>query len=63
MFLACFKDIATGEFKRYEISKFKSDIKGLYRFLEQRDITLIGYNNINFDYPVLHNTILKRKRR
>tara|TARA_R110000851_G_scaffold150897_2_gene291911 strand:- start:61147 stop:61338 length:192 start_codon:yes stop_codon:yes gene_type:complete len=63
MFLACFKNIETGEFKRYEISKFKSDIKKLYAFLEQKELTLIGYNNINFDYPVLHNTILKRKRR
>jgi|TARA_R110000796_G_scaffold236214_1_gene355522 predicted PolB exonuclease-like 3'-5' exonuclease len=63
MFLACFKNIETGEFKRYEISKFKSDIKKLYAFLEQKELTLIGYNSINFDYPVLHNTILKRKRR
>lgn len=58
-FLASFKCILTNNFYEYEISDRKSDIKELREFLYQKDLKLIGFNNINFDYPVLHNSILK----
>jgi len=62
-FLATFKNVDTGEFYRFEISDRKSDILLLYEFLNQRSLLLIGFNNVNFDYPVLHNTILKYKKK
>lgn len=58
-FLATFKNVYSGNFYEFEISDRKSDSKLLYRFLTQKNIKLIGFNNINFDYPVLHNTVLK----
>ena len=59
-FLATFKDVTTGEWLEFEISDRKTDIKELYKFLRQKGLRLVGFNNINFDYPVLHNTLLKR---
>lgn len=60
-FLASFKCIKTGKYYEFEISDRKSDINELRKFLSQRKLKLIGYNNINFDYPILHKTILKNK--
>jgi hypothetical protein len=42
----------------FEISDRKNDIVELKSFLNSKVKGLIGFNNINFDYPVLHNTIL-----
>ncbi|AGO48907.1 putative DNA polymerase [Cellulophaga phage phi14:2] len=62
MFLICFKDIESKGYYKFEISDRKNEIEQLYNFLSQDDIVLIGFNNLNFDYPVLHNTILKERR-
>ena len=61
MFLACFKDIKTLKYITYEISDRKNEIEELRKFLYE-GIKLIGFNNVNFDYPVLHNTILSNKK-
>jgi hypothetical protein len=58
-FLASFKCIITNNFYEFEISDRKNQLKELREFLYQKGLKLIGFNNINFDYPVLHNTILK----
>lgn len=42
------------ELKIFEISSRKNDILGLISFLKQRNLRLIGYNNVYFDYPILH---------
>lgn len=57
-FLASFKCIIKNKYYEFEISDRKNDINKLREFLNQKDLKLIGFNNINFDYPVLHNTIL-----
>ncbi len=59
MFLAVFKNIKTSKFHIFEISDRKNDVKGLKNFLINNVKGLIGFNNINFDYPILHHTILK----
>ena len=61
MFLASFKCIITNKYYEFEISDRKSDIVELRKFLYQKGLKLIGFNNLNFDYPVLHNSILKDK--
>lgn len=61
-FLASFKCLKTGKYYEFEISDRKSEINQLRKFLSQPKLKLIGYNNVNFDYPVLHNTILKDRR-
>ena len=59
MFLASFKCILTNKYYEFEISERKTDIVKLRKFLYQNKLKLIGFNNLNFDYPVLHNSILK----
>ena len=58
-FLAVFKSIKTGEYQYYEISDRRNETYKLNKFLYNNVKGLIGFNNLNFDYPVLHNTILK----
>lgn len=60
MFLASFFNIKTKEWKDFEISARCNNLYELKEFL--KSVRLIGYNNINFDYPVLHNTILSSKK-
>lgn len=43
--------------KVFEISEFNNEIEQLLKCLEyckSNNITLVGFNNINFDYPVMH---------
>jgi hypothetical protein len=58
-FLSVFKSIKTGEYHYYEISDKKNETYKLNKFLYNNVKGLIGFNNLNFDYPVLHNTILR----
>lgn len=58
MFLASFKCIVINKYYEFEISDRKSDLTKLRKFLYQKGLKLIGFNNLNFDYPVLHNSIL-----
>lgn len=62
MFLAVFKNINTGEFKVFEISDRKNQLLELKVFLYNEVKGLIGFNNVNFDYPVLHHTILDKNK-
>jgi hypothetical protein len=61
-FLAVFKCIITGDYHYFEISDRKTDQIDLKKFLNEQVKGLIGFNNLNFDYPVLHNTILKSNK-
>ena len=62
MFLAVFKSVKTNEYYYFEISDRKNEIYKLRKFLSEKVNGLIGFNSLNFDYPVLHNTILKTNR-
>lgn len=58
-FLYSFKDIVTGEIIHFEISDRKNEFRELKHFLTSGKIKyLVGFNNVFFDYPVLHYTIL-----
>ena len=61
-FLAVFKDIKTGLFSYFEISDRVNMTNDLRTFLYTEGLKLIGYNNLNFDYPILHNTILSNDK-
>lgn len=61
-FLAVFKNIITKDYHYFEISDRKTDQINLKKFLNEQVKGLIGFNNLNFDYPVLHNTILKSNK-
>lgn len=60
-FLATFKVHGEETWLEFEISDRKNDIKELREFLLTKPPS-IGFNNLNFDYPVLHNTILKNNK-
>lgn len=62
-FLITFKNKDTSEWFEFEISDRYNDLDELRIFLFTRVKGLIGFNNINFDYPVLHNTILKNNNK
>lgn len=57
-FLAVFKSVSNKKLYYFEISDRLNQNKELYEFLHFRCKGLIGFNNLNFDYPVLHNTVL-----
>tara|TARA_R110000796_G_scaffold114269_2_gene225964 strand:+ start:2173 stop:4134 length:1962 start_codon:yes stop_codon:yes gene_type:complete len=42
------------ELKIFEISKRKNELPELVQFLRRKGLKLIGYNNVAFDYPILH---------
>lgn len=45
------------QIKIFEISSRKNEFSELVSFLEQENLILIGYNNVKFDYPVLHRIL------
>lgn len=60
-FLACFYNVRKEFWLQFEISDRKNEITQLREFLSKQP-KLIGFNNVNFDYPVLHHTVLASKR-
>lgn len=54
LFCVVFKNIVTEDIKVFEISYRRNEIDKLILFLKTDVDKLIGFNNINFDYPILH---------
>jgi hypothetical protein len=57
VFTAAFKHVATGTRRIFEVSERQNDTEALCEFLvilRDAGCRMVGYNNINFDYPVLH---------
>ena len=61
-FLATFYNVKTLEYIEFEVSERMNQSLELYDFLVSKPSLLVGFNNINFDYPVLHKTILQGRR-
>lgn len=56
-FTATFMQVDTGLLRVFEISTRRDDTAGLIEFcqwLQQQGASLIGFNNVGFDYPILH---------
>jgi hypothetical protein len=56
-FLLAVADIATNEGYVFEISPYRNDIEDMLKFLDgmsARSIPMIGFNNLGFDYPIIH---------
>ena len=57
-FCACFRKFPEGDTKIvFEISSRKDERQQLLVFLQEEDLRLIGFNNVGYDYPVLHMLI------
>jgi len=57
IFTASFKHVDTGARQMFEISEWCNDFDSLIHFLyalRQSHCRLIGFNNIGYDYPMLH---------
>jgi len=57
VFTAAFEHVTTGVKLSFEISPWKNDSPGMMEFLHHlRDngARLVGFNNLGFDYPILH---------
>ena len=57
IFTADFKHLATGTRLIFEVSDRKNEINELYSFLYSLSNTgcrLVGFNNVGYDYPMLH---------
>lgn len=55
--------VATGERWRFEISYRRDDTDALVTFimaLKAANARMVGYNNIGFDYPVIHDLVMYR---
>lgn len=55
-FSGTFLNSVTNEVKAFVIHETRDDRKELFEFLLDKNIVkgLVGYNNLNYDYPVLH---------
>ena len=57
---------ADGKFKKtFVCSKFQNDAEGILKcidYLIEKEYYLVGFNNIGFDYPIMHKFILQRDR-
>ena len=51
----------SGTFVKFELSERKNEAEGLAAFLiscRDNKVVMVGYNNLNFDYPVLHHFMI-----
>ena len=62
LFLVIFKDIYTNQLYIFEISQRRDDRVALLKFIKEAE-EMIGFNNLAFDYPLLHHFILLFKKR
>ena len=59
-FTVTFYEIDKDTYYQYVISKLRNDFKQLEKYIQylyHYDAYLVGFNNLNFDYPVLHRII------
>jgi hypothetical protein len=61
LFLIVFYELETGEWKIFQISPYKDDRYGLMQYLSTLSL-MVGFNNLEFDYPLLHTFIVFMNR-
>ena len=59
LFLICAKNIKTNVKIQYQISPLSDDRKKIILWLKYGVKEMIGFNNLYYDYPVLHNCIIR----
>lgn len=53
LFLIVFYELETGKFKVFQISPFADERAELWEYLKHVN-SMVGFNNLGFDYPILH---------
>lgn len=59
LYLFCSTCLDTGKEQVFEVSERKDDRNLFALFLSQKDLVMIGFNNLGYDYPIVHNIITK----
>lgn len=57
-----FLNPVTGEVKQYYIHGEVNQLEEYINFLETRVSGLVGFNNVNYDYPIIHHILLNKRR-
>ena len=57
LFLVCAKHCITGERRRFQVSPLGDDRNELALWLRDEVEEMVGFNNLYYDYPVLHHFI------
>lgn len=57
LFTATFVAVDSNDTHVFIIHDSKNDYPALLAFLQQKDLGLVGYNNVAFDYPILHRML------
>lgn len=55
-----FKNVYTGEIKQFVIHKLRNDIVNYIKFLDNEVKILVGFNNLEYDYPLLHYILINK---
>jgi hypothetical protein len=59
LFLLCAKNADTGERIKFQVSPIVDDRERMANWLQYGVKEMVGFNSIHYDYPVLHNCIIK----
>lgn len=59
LFLICAKNVDNKFRVKYQVSPLSDDRKELAEWLQYGVIEMVGFNNLYYDYPVLHEAIVK----
>lgn len=62
LFLFYCKNVNTLEYKWFAISPYHNDLNALIQFLKEEVTELVGFNNLQYDYPLLHHLITNRTK-
>ena len=57
LFLVCAKHCITGERRRFQVSPLGDDRNELALWLRDEVEEMVGFNNLYYDYPVLHHAL------
>ena len=55
-----FKNIYTKGIKQFVIHNLRNDINEYIKFLEEETKILVGFNNLEYDYPLLHYILINK---
>lgn len=61
-FTCTFKNRTSGEIRQFVVHESRYELDEFIEFLKSRVTGLIGYNNVNFDYPVIHFILTNFKK-
>lgn len=51
------KDYHTKEVKQFVIHRDRNEFENLVKHLSTKDLSQVGFNNVHFDYPIIHHLL------